>query len=693
MKNKFITNTIPFLLAVSFLFFNLTYMTWYIFYGYQINIFHSDSAVKVLLAQEILTTGEYFPSEWNYVNSDLMVLFGHTFIVPLLTFLPAGYFVHSVSGLISAILILSGVWFVTSLLEISKTKRVMITAVLAAGMSGILAENLYGQVSYGTVLYLTCYIIYFAWGFLSSTHQKKVLFGLGVSFLIILTFWSNPQRGIVTYGIPLLITTIYYIFRKEHLDSSMKKSYVGYQLIGVIILSIFVGMIFHSITLNSVANTLRAGNASWLSFNNIIHNIIFSLKGFLAIFGGVPGVGRNVISGIGLYESIRLISALMLLFLMPLSIRYYLNKKFCGSTFVSLFSLTALFLVLFIQFFTTVPDMSDPVQSSRYLIPSLLLMLILVLAHPYDFEKEPIVTVMAVIVSMVLITSSYPSFVKSNKNSAINWDVIEHHKQASNIKNNYAEIKNLIDLNELKDILLANELHYGYATYWNAGVMSVISSEQVLVRQISFNKGIPKPMRHLSSNRWYRPDAWNGETFLMLTEREVKKVNWNYLEKLIGKPVRTLQFDGFRIVVYPENIAKNLSDWDRSYANKISFHVSNLSSHNIGTFYENYADGSAALVAEKGEAGALHYGPNIQVEPGTYNVTFDISSDSITDGNARLDIVSERGKKVFAKKLITATDEPVTLKITIEEIETLEFRVWSLGRARVVFNSVSIVRA
>ena len=85
----FINKRVTTFLLLSILFINIGLLFWYIFYGYQ-EFFHSDNAVKVLLAKEIFETGNYFPEAWNYVNGDIMVFFGHTLIIPLLHFLPAG---------------------------------------------------------------------------------------------------------------------------------------------------------------------------------------------------------------------------------------------------------------------------------------------------------------------------------------------------------------------------------------------------------------------------------------------------------------------------------------------------------------------------------------------------------------------------------------------------------------------------
>ena len=42
---------------------NIGFLCWYLFVGYQA-YFHTDSAIKVLLAREIVTVGDYFPNDW-----------------------------------------------------------------------------------------------------------------------------------------------------------------------------------------------------------------------------------------------------------------------------------------------------------------------------------------------------------------------------------------------------------------------------------------------------------------------------------------------------------------------------------------------------------------------------------------------------------------------------------------------------
>ncbi len=666
------------LLVILLLTLNVASMIWYVLYGYQSN-FHSDSAAKVLIAREIVETGEYFPREWNYVNGDLFVLFGHTFILPFLAFLPAGFLVHAVSGLVSAALILSGVWFLTGLFEIEGVKRTTIVAILAAGISVFMAENLYGQVSYGSVFYFSCYILYFSWEFLVASARRKTLFGFGLFFIILLAFWSNPQRAFVSYALPLLATVAYYTLNHVIVGTySSREARSGLHLLAIIFLAIMTGGVFHIITLSEVNNMAGAGQARWLSYEEMTRNVTLSLKGILAIFGGLPSAGSGVVRMGGIYEAIRITSTLALLILIPYSLRKALQQKLGGGWFVASFAIVAVLLVLFVQLLTTVPDMSDPVMSSRYLVPSLLLLLIVVLANNHEFTKTPLLALASFSLVTVFITSSYPNFIGLNLGTGITRGDMGQQQHP---------------LQSLSNFIHENGLRYGYASYWNAGVLSVLSNENVLVRQIVIDRGLPMPMKHLSSNRWYRPGTWQGETFLLLTEQEAASIKWKELERHQAKPVREIQFGHFRIFVFAQNLAAYLQTWNGRYASIMRFYATTESMHQIGKFHSNYEKNGDALVSEKGEVGVLHYGPYINVEPGSYIVSFDATVESSPNGSARLDVVTTPKQKLLAEAVLTDNSSRRQLSFTLDRLTTLEFRVWSLGNSRVVFRGVSIVRA
>ena len=679
MNTKFIQShngskhTGAFWIALCFLAVNLSLLTWYLFVGYQAG-FHSDAASKVLLAREIMTSGQYFPTEWNYVNKDLFVFFGHTFIVPLLVFLPAGYLVHAISGLISSCLVLLGVWLISGLTSASATRRVLVVGVVAAGISGFLAENLFGQASYGAAFYYSAFIVFFSCQFLREKSDKKRWIGVVLLVIIWLVFWANPQRAMIYYGLPLLSAIAWLRFLATAEIVELTKPSVR-SLLWIVGVGMTLGVVCHSIVLAGVNSVAGAGSAQWLPAELMIRNAGYIIKGFLAIFGGLPRTGGIVLSLAGMYEALRFVSALSLAVLMVIALRRAMTALSGGLVFLAVFTFTAFLAVLFFQVATSIPDMTDPIQSSRYLVPQLLLLTILALTQPVSLRSAPVAALTVVFVGLSLITSGFTTFVKSSNSSNLDWGM-------PGLRNN--------QLKGLGEFLVKNGLRYGFASYWNAGVVSVISDEKVLVRQIVFAQKLPMPMHHLSSERWYRSEAWTGESFLLLTKPESDQIDFDLLAAYHGKPTRELAYENFRIIVYSDNVARGLPGWDTHFDQPVTFIASKVALTQSGRFVENYVGGGGALVAEKGQSGALHFGPYVNVQPGTYSATFNVVAPDNPNGSVRLDVAGAPDSKIFAEATLKGVSAPYRLSFTISELRKMEFRVWSLGTEQVAFRGVTL---
>lgn len=663
--------------ALVILLVNLCFLGWYLFVGYR-ELIHSDSAVKVLIAREIFEVGDYFPDDWNYVNGDLMVLFGHTFILPVLAILPAGFKAHALSGVASSVLILLGVWLLTELAKISAVHRFMIVASVAAGISGFAAENLFGQVSYGTVLYFTCFSVYFSWRSLNARGRERSIWGMALLLLMALAFWANPQRALVSYVLPLGVAAAFLSVGRNNFTQVFDKKSI-LTVLGFAGLGALCGEFLHIHTISGSHNILGAGHARWLSYELMVRNSSLFLKGYLAIFGGLPSTDQLVVSMFGLYEAIRMLAAMVLLVLMPIAVVRVMRHGKPAMVFLLVFALTVFLTVLFIQLTTSVPDMRDPVQSSRYLVVALILLLLVVLTQSLDFENAFFFSAAQAVLFVVMLTSAYPAFKIYGISSEIHWGISGQRNSASARQ-------------DLIEYLVRNNLEYGYASYWNAGVLSVLSDERVLVRQIDVDNGLPRPMRHLSSNRWYRPSAWSGMTFLLLTPQEEKLLDLARMEVLGLVPSQIKEFGGYKIMVFPENVASKLPGWDSRYESPTKFSVSKSSLSQVGRFYSDYVGAGPALVAEKGQVGALHFGPYVDVEPGRYRAIFDVVADHQSSAPVRLDISAASDQKIFGVATLTESHQPQTIDFSLDKARTMEFRVWSLGSGKVIFKGVTIQR-
>jgi hypothetical protein len=661
-------------LLCIFLLLNIFLLSKYIFHEY-LAYFHSDSAAKVLLAVEIYDRGDFFPKDWNYVNSDLFIVFGHVFIIPLLKFMMPGYEVHAISGFISALLIMLGVAALLGAMKVPRTRVIAVLAVVSAGFSGFVAENFYGQVSYGPAIYLTCFLLCSCIHFLDDGRIGSGRAWAGLFFVILfLVVWANPVRALVIYCIPLFCALAYPLICDTSISLRSKNALKV--LCCLLFFSIIVGGVLHILTLRGVNNVYGVAGAKWLSYDLMARNIGLLMQEFLAILGGIPPANDSVTSIWGIYFAARLMAALLIMVLVPFAVFRIFAKNSVIGKIPIIFSVIAFLIILFFQIFTSVPEMSDPIQSARYLVPSVFLLVLLTLVHPLDYKRDFIFSAALLAVFSVNIVSAYFNYFRSNINSQVSissGEIIEGRAK-------------------FIEFLAENKLNYGYATFWNSGKNSVLSDGRSLIRQVLINGGLPMPMRHLSSNAWYLPDAWTGETFLMLNQEESKAIDWARMKRMGAVPYRVLKYEQFEFYVFKENIAGIIPGWDYEYRKEQSFRADPQSLTQVGKYIGSADNDGGVIVADKGARGAVHYGPYINVGAGNYVVTFNVDADFNEKGSVRLDVASAPDQRIINEITLDQMEKPFEMLVSVNKLRTLEFRVWALGEGKVSFKSVGIRR-
>ncbi len=660
-------------LAILFLFINLGLLIWYIFVGYQW-WFHSDSAAQVLFAREIAVSGKLYPSDWNYVNNDLGIFSRYLFILPLLSFMPAGYTVFAISGIIYSALVLISIWWLTGVTQAGYARRIWVIAIISAGISGFMAENLFGQISYGPAVLFSSIILILLYKYLNSPDKRQSYHGTALLLILIIIFCSNPARAIVYYGIPLAGTIAWYILARENFKPSKKL----YRLIVFIAAGILTGTFLHLLLSSMIISVAGAGQAHWLSYEQMTRNLSLTLKGLLATLGGLPTPDGKVLSLHGIYDALRFTSTLIVIGMIPYTFLRILKTGTDGMFLIAVYSLIMLVAVFFLQVTTSLPVMTAPIQSFRYLVPPLVLFLILVLIQPLEWWSRPFAAFFTLVIAGVLVTSGFPAYVKSDADSTLHWTL--HRKSGSNAE-------------KLIDFLLSNGLHYGYATFWNAGNISVLSSEKVLVRPVYIDRGLPVPERHLSSIRWFLSDTWSGQTFFLLTKDEWPAVDLPLLKTYLGEPDRELTHANYRVLVFSDNPAGILPEWDPGFDTAVHFPASKRSIKHIGQLVASPTGDGFELIAEKGETGYLHFGPYVSLAPGSYVVRFDVVAEYNRKGVVQVDVIGYPHQDVFAETTLTSSNQPQSLYFTLDTRRIMEFRVFALGHAQVIFRGVSVQAA
>ncbi|UGQ45485.1 hypothetical protein [Massilia endophytica] len=654
---------------------NLALLLFFLTFDYQL-IFHSDAAVKNLLAQEIYETGRFFPRDWNYVNKDLWVFGTQAFIVPLLAFLPNGIGVHILSDCLSAVLIIWSAWLFTALLDVSRAARLAGLLVITAGISLIMAEHVFGQAAYGTLFYLASFLLYCYWRQLHATGRDYWWWSLGSMLVSLQVFWTNPQRAAVFYLLPLAAAAFALKLnelrqQRAHLPVKRLRHWRSF---GLFVLAGVLGVLLNGYTMRHVHNAPGLTELAWLDFDGMRRQLAAVIQGLLILFDALPRLGTDVVHPAGAYRILRLLTGLAMLYLLPVAMLRILGPKHPGRLFCAAFTAAALCLNLIMMLTTTVADAGSPDGAIRYLVPTVLNMLMILAALSVDglhLGLKERVAGLAVVA--VLSLSAAPTY------------LFPYYLHFAGLP---PSLKLPTDPMRLVHFLHEQNLKYGYASFWQAGKFTVLSSHTIKIRQVNFEQGVPVPMRVLASNRWFEPAAWEGETFLLLNDAELATVDRAYLARHLGEPVRTLRFETWNILVYGSNMA-TLPMWDEMLRSPVSYPINDKTPHQIGALR------GGALAAGPGAEGALYYGPFRKLAPGRYRVSFDVEAKGEAEaGFGHVDVSSSAGQAVHGKTPIAQAGRQ-RLEVdfdTAEPLKLVEFRAFSNGKGELVLHGIDAVR-
>ncbi len=105
----------------------------------------------------------------------------------------------------------------------------------------------------------------------------------------------------------------------------------------------------------------------------------------------------------------------------------------------------------------------------------------------------------------------------------------------------------------LSEFLQDNGLNYGYASFWNANLITMISDSKVKVRNVNIENGAVTMKTYQSNKTWYDDIPEQAEYFLILTTMENTELIGSS-NGLLNSATRTLETGQYIIFIYDKNI-------------------------------------------------------------------------------------------------------------------------------------------
>ncbi|MEO7936723.1 MAG: hypothetical protein ABIR27_10740 [Dokdonella sp.] len=514
--------------------------------------FSSDDAVLNMLAESIAKQGSLFPRGWVSNNGDLMVPSGALILAPMLSWFSNGFALHAVAGVFAiALMLLSFAGFLKAA-RLPIPMILVATAVLATGPSRLSALMLFTQTTYVWLcagFFVSATLIWRRFCSQQAGQKSSCASLIALASIVFLITFANPRRAVVMLVFPL------YVFDRA-LVMSLARSVPGVRrltgLFGLNDATVLLGFgfpfliasisyfgLFHFGVVETVHNASRL---YWDGFASLGKHARIFLQSWLPSLGS----GSEIVATDGLLErflgTIRLVFAVWLTWVGFAEVMRVRRNRDPLRTALVLAWLAALIpsLTIYIVYAPLAIDLS----TMRYFTLPILMLLavaaIRVSGAGQSWKKSA--PLAGILTSFFLVAVSSVRFVPAVTNS--NMRILE-------TRSSYAI--------RLAELLAAEHLKWGYATWWNAGATTVLSGGATRVSPIYESGQDLLPFNYMTQRLWYEPASWVGETFLAFSRSETTVEKIASLALNLGQPSRTIKSDEFTVLVYDWNISSNFN--------------------------------------------------------------------------------------------------------------------------------------
>jgi len=504
---------------------------YYIFFPGE-GFYHADCTDTLLWANASYESGQWISADFSYAA--LLPMGGNLLMLPFLPLFGVSMLTHSLGMTLFALLFAAGLWFVLRSLDFSKGWAGGLTAALLLLFS---ASNKLREIFWGHIIYyslsalLVCLLLGLALRFLKGKRKALYLILLGAASL------ASAMNGFQMISIvlaPVMGALVMERFLDRKQPLLRKENLPQFWLLGTMGCGTLVGLgcmvfVLHGVQ-TGYAQAFSGFSAldKWLDNAKLLLPHWFSLLGLniradepifslpallhmLCIFGGTALLVVPLIAALR-YRSIRRAPLRILLWTHFLMSGVILYGFICGHLAAANWRLIPL---LFTAALTTLCFLAEWVREKTTAeLPTRNRVAALALAALFAFS----------LVSGVQIAILPPDYGQDN----------EHH--------------------QLLAALEAENLTYGYASFWNSHPITVLSDSRIKVRNVKYTPDGVLRYAYQSSAAWYEEQPGVTEYFLVLEPGEVETIrdSTQYAELFVNRR-RAFEIGNYVVWVYDYN--------------------------------------------------------------------------------------------------------------------------------------------
>jgi hypothetical protein len=508
----------------------------YIILAYSKYYFHSDCAGFLFLAKEQLVQKKMFPEGFHY-TTEIFFLLPNVTMIPFLAFFDNELLAHEMGVLLYIILICI---LIFKLFWNDKKAAVIVVTLFLFPLSWVVIDMFFSQGAYlGECLFKLLILIAIQYLFTAEEDESVKKAGIVCVCYLATGFLVNYAmiRRIATEMLPILFAFVAMIMIREGI--SMKKIFKQKKLLLYSVCT-FVVIMFSGIHYVLLCNKLEFYSPSFST--GLVDSSIFyqnCLKFPVLILELLGWTSTSSLFHLSAFKTcVMLVYIIVSQIVIPI---YLLSKvRYISNRFMQ-------FLVLYVNISNVVTFFvmtASGAMESRYYLPvyfNNLLLLGLIGKWVLDNKYEMLMAVPAI--GLLILT------------------VCIHGGYIYSVPNEWRQDINLFDPKadrKFYDFLLENNLAYGYATFWNAYPITVLSNEEVVV--VAYDTGKPTVPYYFNANvtenyeyyaiseDYYDPELHTGRCFVLVFPGETIPEQYYQLAE------EMLMYESVTILVYENNI-------------------------------------------------------------------------------------------------------------------------------------------
>lgn len=490
--------------------------------------YHSDCTDSILWSQATYESGKLINPDFNYAG--IIPVGGNLIMLPFVALF--GVTIKAqVCGMAFFFLLFLGaliLFFKSTGFSLKATLGSAALIIFVASSSEKLREIFWGHIIYYS-LGLFFLLVGLAIICLLLNREDRTIKS-NIKLYIALFLWTlicsiNGIQSLTMFSLPVIAAIVAERFFDVDTPIKSKVNYCRGIIIAVVFVGVLVGLIIGKIIIGDVSSGYAEGYSKFSESNEWMNNLWMFFPEFFTLIGVKIENDMLIYSFGGVCNLLRIIAGIVLIAVPVIMLFFYKRIK---EAWVKIVLLTHHFLTALLLLGWVFGRLNSANwRLTPFVISATIISIIFVRWAMHNLTVKRGLSIIVIPV-MLLTLITFMNMVTMDKQSYYNKEITK-----------------------LVDYLEKNELEYGYASFWNANISTLMSDSKVKIRDINMDETGYCERMYQSNVKWY-DDNKHDKYFVVLSEDEY--IDYYVDNSVFEEADDVLGCGIFTILVYDENI-------------------------------------------------------------------------------------------------------------------------------------------